>query len=200
MVWRKKLRSPFWNRLTSTVVRVQSKTRDITASALFAVLTMIGAWFSIPLPVTPIPITLQVFFVLLSGAILGGRLGGLSQVMYILLGLVGFPVFAGLASGPTVLVGPTGGYLIGFVVGAYVTGRVSQAREFPSFRWLIVATMSGLFPIYLLGNLWLWAWLRSSPMILMFAGILPFLPGDLTKAVLSAYVASRKQVRQVVRR
>lgn len=157
---------------------------------------MIGAWFSIPLPVTPIPITLQVFFVLLSGALLGGKLGGLSQVMYIILGLVGFPIFAGLASGPAVLFGPTGGYLAGFVVGAYVTGKVSQAREFPSFQWLLLATMSGLFPIYLLGNLWLWVWLRSSPMILLITGILPFLPADITKAVLAAYVASRKQVKQ----
>jgi biotin transport system substrate-specific component len=186
--------------LNQKVFRVHSKARDITALALFAVLTMIGAWYSIPLPVTPIPVTLQVFFVLLSGALLGGRLGGLSQIVYIALGLVGFPVFAGFASGPAVLVGPTGGYLIGFVVGAYVTGKVSQARELASFRWLILATMSGLFPIYLLGNLWLWAWFRSPPMILLVAGILPFLPGDITKAILSAYVASRKQVKQFVRR
>ncbi len=77
------------------LVTVHSKTREITAPAVFAVLTSIGAWISIPLPITPVPLTLQVFFVLLSGAVLGGRLGALSQIMYMLLGLVGLPVFAG---------------------------------------------------------------------------------------------------------
>ncbi len=68
--------------------RVRPKARGVTASAVFAVLTSIGAWISIPLPITPVPITFQVFFVLLSGVVLGGRFGALSQIIYVLLGLV----------------------------------------------------------------------------------------------------------------
>jgi len=179
---------------------VRSKARDIAASAVFAVLTSIGAWISIPLPITPVPITLQVFFVLLSGVVLGGRLGALSQIIYVLLGLVGLPVFAGGASGPGVLVGPTGGYLVGFVLSAYVTERIVGARSSSGFRWMILAALSGLCPIYLVGEIWLWAWLRSSPTALLVAGILPFLPGDITKAVAAAYVASRTQIKEIVRR
>lgn len=174
------------------------KTREITASAVFAVLTCVGAWASIRLPLTPVPITLQVFFVLLSGAVLGGRLGALSQVMYILLGISGLPVFAGGASGPGVLVGPTGGYLFGFIAGAYVTGWAGHSIAPTGFRRLILATLLGLCPIYLAGVIWLWFWLKSTPMIVLIAGILPFLPGDIIKAVVSAYVASRKQLTQII--
>ena len=181
-----------------SVVKVGLKTREVTASAVFAVLTCVGAWASIRLPITPVPITLQVFFVLLSGAVLGGRLGALSQVMYILLGISGLPVFAGGASGPGVLVGPTGGYLFGFIAGAYVTGWVGHSFSPTSFRKLILATLLGLCPIYLMGVIWLWFWLKSTPMSVLIAGILPFLPGDIIKAVISAYVASRKQVMQII--
>jgi len=174
------------------------RTRDITASVVFSILTSIGAWIYIPVPNTPAPITLQVFFVLLSGTLLGGRLGALSQVTYILLGLGGFPVFAGGASGPAILVGPTCGYLLGFIVGAYVTGKVSQTRPSMRFSWLILANLLGLFPIYLLGGLWLWSWFNSR--LLLIASILPFLPGDLVKALFSAYVASRKQLKDLVRK
>lgn len=181
-----------------SVVNVRLKTREITAAAVFAVLTCVGAWVSIRLPITPVPITLQVFFVLLSGAILAGRLGALSQVMYILLGISGFPVFAGGTSGPGVLVGPTGGYLFGFIAGAYVTGWVGHSFVPTGFRKLTLATLLGLCPIYLIGVLWLWFWLKSTPMNVLIAGILPFLPGDIIKAVISAYVASRKHVIQII--
>lgn len=176
------------------------RTREITASAVFSVLTCVGAWASIRLPFSPVPITLQVFFVLLSGAVLGGRLGALSQVMYILLGVSGLPVFAGGASGPSVLVGPTGGYLFGFIAGAYVTGWVGHSFAPTGFRRLILATIFGLCPIYFMGVIWLWIWLKSTSMIVLVAGILPFLPGDIIKAVVSAYVASRKQLMQIIHR
>ena len=179
-------------------MKVRLRPRDLTASAVFAVLTSIGGWILIPLPVTPVPFTLQVFFVLLSGAILGGRLGALAQMIYLLLGLVGLPVFAGGGSGPGVLVGPTGGYLFGFVAGAYVTGKITQTKRSTHLVWMIFATLSGLFPIYLLGEIGLWMWLRSSLPILLMAGVIPFLPGDVIKAILAGYIASRKQLKQLL--
>jgi biotin transport system substrate-specific component len=174
------------------------KPREITSSAVFAVLTAIGAWISMPLPITPVPFTLQVFFVLLSGAVLGGMMGALAQVMYLLLGLIGFPVFAGGESGPGVLIGPTGGYLVGFVFGAYVTGRIAQELRSPRLVWMALATTLGLIPIYTLGEIGLWIWVRSSFPLLLMAGVIPFLPGDIIKAVVAAFVATRRHLRQLI--
>jgi biotin transport system substrate-specific component len=81
-------------------------------AALFASLTAVGAYMKIPLPLTPVPVTMQVFFVLLAGCMLGSRWGTISMIVYLLLGIVGFPVFAGGASGLGVLFGPTGGYRV----------------------------------------------------------------------------------------
>ena len=176
------------------------KPRDITVSVVFAVLTAIGAWISIPLPITPVPFTMQVLFVLLSGAVLGGRLGALAQMIYLLLGLVGLPVFAGGASGPSVLVGPTGGYLFGYVFAAYLTGRIAQSKRSPRLIWMIFATLSGLLLIYAFGEIGLWMWLKISfPALLMF-GVIPFLPLDVIKAIMAAYIASRRQVKQLIQK
>jgi len=179
---------------------VRLKPRDVTVSAVFSVLTAIGAWISIPLPITPVPFTLQVFFVLLSGAVLGGRLGALAQIIYLLLGLIGLPVFAGGGSGPGVLVGPTGGYLLGFVLAAYLTGRIAEAKRFPCLIRMTLASLAGLVPIYLLGEIGLWMWLRSSLTVLLMFGVIPFLPADIIKAIIAAYVASRRQVRQLLQK
>lgn len=180
------------------MLKVRLKARDLTASTVFAVLTSLGGWILIPLPITPVPFTLQVFFVLLSGAILGARLGAFAQMIYLLFGLVGLPVFAGGESGPGVLVGPTGGYLFGFVVAAYVTGKITQTKRSTCLAWMIFATLSGLFPIYLLGEIGLWMWLRSSVAIQLMVGVIPFLPGDIIKAIVAAYIASRKQLKQLL--
>jgi biotin transport system substrate-specific component len=177
---------------------VRLKPQDLTASAVFAVLTSIGGWILIPLPITPVPFTLQVFFVLLSGAVLGGRFGAFAQMIYLLLGSVGLPVFAGGKSGPGILVGPTGGYLFGFVAAAYVTGKITQMKRSTSLVWMIFATLSGLFPIYLLGGIGLWMWIRSSLPGLLMAGVIPFLLGDIIKAIIAAYIASRKQLKQLL--
>ena len=143
---------------------------------------------------------MQVLFVLLSGAVLGGRLGALAQMIYLLLGLVGLPVFAGGASGPSVVVGPTGGYLFGYVFAAYLTGRIARSKRSPHLVWMIFATLSGLFLIYAFGEIGLWMWLKISfPALLMF-GVIPFLPLDVIKAIMAAYIASRRQVKQLIQK
>ena len=180
------------------------KPRDVTSSAVFAVLTAIGAWISILVPFTPVPFTLQVFFVVLSGAVLGAMRGTLAQVIYLLLGLIGFPVFAGGESGPSVLIGPTGGYLVGFVFAAYVSGRIAQKEQdsqhskySSSLKHMTIATLIGLIPIYTLGDIGLWIWLRTNLSLLLMVGVVPFLPGDIIKAFAAAFVASRGQLRQL---
>jgi len=111
----------------------KSKLKGMVFAALFAALTGAIAWFKIPLPFTPVPITLQTLMVLLSGAMLGPYYGALSMIVYLLLGAIGLPVFAGGSSGIPSLLGPTGGYLLSYPVAAFVIGYMLQKKRLSSF-------------------------------------------------------------------
>ena len=133
----------------------------------------------IPLPFTPVPITGQTFAVLLVGAVLGSRRGAASLLLYLLQGLLGLPFFAGGASGLAILLGPTGGYLIGFVVAAGLVGLLATRgldRRIPS---ALLAFLAGEVVIYLFGVAWLSVFLGIPHAIA--AGLLPFLLGDAIK-------------------
>lgn len=161
-------------------------TREISYVALFTALIAAGAFVAIPLG--PVPFTLQPLFVLLAGLMLGARLGALSVVAYLVLGLMA-PVFAGGTSGLGVLLGPTGGYLLGFVLGAMVAGWVGRSRDASTAR-LVAGGMAGLIPIYVLGATWL-AWsLRTTELsVVLIGGVLQFLPFDIIKAVAAGLIA-----------
>lgn len=150
-----------------------------------SVLMALMAQIVIPLPFTPVPITGQTFGVLLTGALLGSRRGALSVVLYLLEGVLGLPVFAGGASGPGRLLGPTGGYLLGFVAAAWVTGYLCE-RGWD--RRVLSATLAmgiGNGVIYLFGLLWL-AYFVGPGRALM-AGLWPFIPGDVVKIAMAAF-------------
>lgn len=164
--------------------------------ALFAALTALGARVTIPLPFTPVPITLQVLFVLLSGFLLGSRLGMLSQMGYVTAGLMGMPIFAAGRGGPLVLLGPTGGYLMGFPVAAFVVGFISERRS-KAAKWVTFgAALVGVATIYLLGATWLGLWLNTAKHLPPSAcllqawqkGVLPFIAVDTAKALIAATV------------
>ena len=95
--------------------------RDISHVGIFTALTAVGAFISIP--IGPVPITLQSFFVLLSGIILGSKKAMFSQITYLLLGLIGFPIFAGFSGGIQTIFKPSFGFIIGYIVAAYVVGK-----------------------------------------------------------------------------
>lgn len=172
------------------------KTSDLLKVSLLAALTAVGAWIRIPLPFTDVPFTLQVFFVLLAGALLGPTLGALSQVVYILLGLVGLPVFAGGTSGLGVLFGQSGGYLIGFVIGAYLTGLIAE-RNRDRTPWLVLAMLVGVLFIYLFGALQLSLITRLTVGKVIAVGVLPFIGFDLIKAIVASVIVRRvSQARQ----
>jgi len=156
-------------------------------ASLFGALTAVGAYIIIPLP--PVPITLQTLFLGLAGTLLGARLGALSQVVYLLLGILGLPVFAGGKAGLGVLFGPTGGYLIGFVAAAFVIGKLAALKARPGFAWLCLSLVAGAAVIYTLGILQLSLIARLTPAKAMAVGLLPFLPGDGIKIVLTAMIA-----------
>ncbi len=149
-------------------------------TALFAVLTGVGALIIIPAPF--VPVTLQSLFCLLSGALLGKKMGPTSQGMYILLGLAGMPVFSRGGSGPGVLLGPTGGYIIGFIPASYITGFFTQKKH------LIAGLILGTLVIYATGLLQLkFITQRSWPEVFLI-GAAPFIPGDILKIIAAAGV------------
>jgi biotin transport system substrate-specific component len=160
----------------------------------FAALTGIGALLRVPL--YPVPVTMQVFFVLLAGLLLGPRWGAASQLAYLAMGACGAPFFAAPPhAGPTVLFGPTGGYLWGFVAGAFVAGVardhiVSRGRgAATSALALFAAGLAAIAAIYLCGTAWLSVWLGSISSAWR-KGVLPFILPDAVKAGGAAAVAS----------
>ena len=160
-------------------------TSDIARSAVFAALIAGGAFVAIP--VGAVPVTLQVFFVLLAGMILGPRLAALAVVAYLVLGLAA-PVYAAGTSGIGVLLGPTGGYLSAFVPAVLVVGWLAGRRE-PTVAWLLASGLAGLAPIYALGAPWLAVQLDMGVSATVSAGVLPFVAVDVVKAGFAAAVA-----------
>ena len=154
-------------------------------AALFASLIAASAFLAIPLG--PVPFTLQVLVVLLAGLVLGPRGGALAVGAYLVLGLVA-PVYAGGTSGLATLFGPTGGYLWGFVLGAFLAGSLAR-RTGAGLIGLTVAALAGLVPIYLLGTVWLALQLDLGAGAAIAAGALPFVAADLVKAGAAALAA-----------
>jgi biotin transport system substrate-specific component len=172
-------------------------TRDLTLIGLFAALTAVCAQVSVAVPpfFSSVPFTLQVFAVLASGAVLGSRRGTLSQVVYLLLGAAGGPVFARFHGGAQVLVGPTAGYLWAFPIAAYLAGRGGEVwgeRSAPSAPGTWLGLGAGLVCIYAFGAAGLVA-TRTVPSLgrALSVGVYPFLPADLVKAILAHWVAQR---------
>ncbi|HLJ58318.1 MAG TPA: biotin transporter BioY [bacterium] len=163
-------------------------TRDVVLGGVFAALTAVGAQVETPLPFSPVPVVLSNFFAVLAGLTLGARLGAMSQVAYALAGVAGLPVFAGLRGGGAVLAGPTGGYLVGFVLAAAVAGALRGPLPIGSRRaaWAAAAAAA---VIYVPGVPWLAATTGMSAHRAFFVGVLPFLPGDALKTVAAAIVA-----------
>ena len=158
-------------------------------------LTACGAFIKIPLPY--VPLTFQTLFVYLSGALLGARLGALSQAVYVILGLTGIPIFAG-GGGPAYVLRPTFGYLIGFIAGAYLIGRiVERSLRRVSYPRMLLAMGIGLSAVYLFGltyfylNIHLVAGKHLSLWNIVKIGCILPLPGDLLKILAAAYLATR---------
>ncbi len=163
--------------------------RAMVYASLFGALTAVGGLVSIPLH--PVPITLQTLMLDLAAGLLGGFLGALSQVVYILLGVIGLPVFSGGKAGLGVLVGPTGGYLFGFVAGAAVIGGLVRAKKRPGFPWLLLSMAAGHIVLYGCGVLQLAVVAELALPKALAVGALPFLPGDVVKMCAASYITLR---------
>jgi biotin transport system substrate-specific component len=167
------------------------KAWDILSVALFSALTATGSFIRIPLPFSPVPITMQTLFTYMAGAILGGSLGALSQLVYILVGISGLPIFAGGNAGLSVLIGPTGGYLVGFVAGTFVIGKLTEAKKNLGLPWLLTCMVIGTTIIYTSGIIQLMNWMRIDLPKAVIIGATPFIAGDLIKMLVAAYATHR---------
>ena len=157
--------------------------RNILLVLSFSGLIALSARLSLTVPWSPIPITGQTFAVLLTGALLGSRLGAMSILAYLAEGAMGLPVFAYGLGGPAILTGPTGGFLMGFVPIAFIVGYLCE-RGWDRRPWTAApAMLAGSVVLYIFGLSWLAYYVPSNA--LLAAGLTPFIPGDLTKIALA---------------
>jgi biotin transport system substrate-specific component len=155
------------------------------AIAAGALLVAVAAQVTVPVPMSPVPMTLQPLAVLAVGGVLGARAGAAALVLYLALGLVGLPVFAAGSAGVGRLLGPTGGYLLAFPVAAALTGFVSHRA--PGVLGALMACAAGMVAIHVGGVAQL-ALLGGDPAVAFRVGFVPFLTGDLLKIGLAAAV------------
>lgn len=160
---------------------------------VFAALTAAGAWIKLPLP--PVPITMQNLFVVMSGMILGAKAGAVSQIVYLIVGIMGLPVFSG-GGGPGYVASPTFGYLLGFIPASGLAGFLMKGRPFTPGTVVIVSAVS-MLTVYLVGVPWLvfsMTFILHKPDAVWLAvksGFAIFIPGDVIKCVVLAAVVPR---------
>lgn len=166
------------------------KTKELTLCAMMTAILCISAVITIPLPFTPIPITLQVMVVSMCGVLLGKKNGVITIIIYLLLGMVGLPVFSGMQSGPSVIVGPTGGFMIGFIGAVFFTGFLCEKiiLNTDSHNKVIAKTamamLIGLFIIYFIGTIQFMVVMKTGVIPALTQAVLPFIPMDLFKIAL----------------
>lgn len=174
------------------VSRVKFTVRNMIYTALFAALTAVGAWLKLPLG--EVPYSMQVFFVIFAGILIGSKLGLMSQLVYILLGLAGIQVFT-KPSGIQYIFEPTFGFLIGFALAAFVAGLIVELLKKNHFMTYLIATISGIIVIYACGVPFLWM-IQSVYLGKAFSfalavkyGFMPFILKDLVTCVVISVVA-----------
>lgn len=150
----------------------------------FSLLTALSA--QVVIPIGAVPITGQTFAVLLTGALLGSRLGAITMIVYLVEGAIGLPFFFGGQGGILHLMGPTGGYLIAFPAAAYITGAFAEHEWDRRFLTAAAAMAIGSVVIMLSGWLWFSLVMKTSPAITIFDTVLKFIPGDIIKISLAA--------------
>lgn len=163
------------------------RVREMVYSAVFAALIAVCAQIQLPLP--PVPVNMALIAVHLAAALLSTKAALASTAAYALLGLMGLPVFTGLAGGPGVLFGPTGGFILGYSVSALVTSLLlRRGRSYPR---LCLAMVCGTLCCYVLGTAWFMLLTGTALPAALGWCVLPFLPGDAVKVTVAAAVARR---------
>ena len=175
------------------------KTLKMVQTALFSGILCVLAPFTVPIPISPVPLSLATFVVYLAAVLLGACRGAVCVLVYLALGLVGLPVFSGFSGGAGVLLGPTGGYLAGYAVCALIAGfltngRVPQrlsSRKNGLFLWNVLALALGTFGCYGLGTIWFLIVMDGTYTVLqaLLICVVPYLVFDVIKILAAAAVA-----------
>jgi biotin transport system substrate-specific component len=175
------------SRTIANVVIPRSAVSTVALMVGFALFTALAAQIRFPVPGTPVPITGTTFAVLLAGAALGSRMGAGSMAIYWALGAIGLPFYTEASGGWDVAVGATGGYLVGFIVAAWVVGLLAERGQDRTVASAIPAFLAGSVVIYLFGVSWLYYSVDAidSMTAALAAGFTPFVIGDLIKVVLA---------------
>ena len=176
-------------------MNASTQLRMTVYASLLAALTAAGAYLSIP--IGPVPIILQNMFVLLSGLLLGSRWGLASVGVYILAGACGLPVFAGGLGGISRIVGPTGGYILGYLPGVFITGLIAEKTGQKTI-YDVIAMICGCIIIYICGVTWLKVLTDMTLAKTLAVGMYPFLIGDALKIAAAAAIA--KSLRPIIMR
>ncbi|MFZ2385787.1 MAG: biotin transporter BioY [Candidatus Omnitrophota bacterium] len=165
----------------------------------FATAITLGAHARIPLPFTPVPLTLQTFFILLSAALLGARMGMAAQALYMCAGISGLGVFTGAGSGLSYFQGVTGGYLVGFSAALAIVSLLAPRTGNKVYRVVGVFLLAD-FLILACGTLWLKVVCGYNGAQAMLCGFWPFVPGDALKAVLAAwvYIKTTSRIKEII--
>jgi len=153
-------------------------------TALFIALIIIGSHISIRLPLSPVPIVLADFFVMLAGLFLGLKYGALAVVLYLFLGIIGLPVFSNGGSGFAFILGPTGGFLIGYLLLVIAVGKLTTRKKYTPLKNLI-AIIIGNILLYTSGVIWIKITLNLELPAATAMALIPFLPGTIIKIVLT---------------
>jgi biotin transport system substrate-specific component len=166
--------------LIDVLLPERSRFHNVALVVSFSLLIALSAQIALPLPFTPVPLTMQTFAVLLAGILLGSRLGAATLLTYLAQGLMGLPVFApGGPMGVARLLGPTGGYLVGFLVAAFVVGLLAERGWDRGWGKILLMMVVGNLVIYAFGVTWLSQFLPAQAAIA--SGLVPFLIGDAIK-------------------
>ncbi|RPF49080.1 biotin transport system substrate-specific component [Hydrogenoanaerobacterium saccharovorans] len=164
--------------------------KKLTLCALFAALTAVMSQLLIP--IGPIPINLAMLSVFVAGGLLGSSAAALSQTVYVLMGAVGLPVFAMLTGGIGIVLGPTGGYIIGYIAAAWLIGLIVTKTSRTFFN-LVLAMITGLVLCYTLGTAWFMVVTKNALIESLMMCVVPFLIGDALKIAAAAFLVKRLQ-------
>lgn len=167
------------------------KTVVLIFCALFAALTAVCSQIAIPM--VPVPVNLAMLSVFVAGGFLGAKYGALSQFVYVALGAVGVPVFSSFRGGFGVLVGPTGGYIIGYIAAAFVTGLIIQHFN-ARLPFIVAAMITGLLVCYTLGTAWFMFSTNNGLVQSLMLCVVPFLVGDALKIVVATTLVHRLRI------
>ncbi|MCI4137560.1 biotin transporter BioY [Bacillus vallismortis] len=169
------------------------KTKDMVLSALFAaIIAALGLLPPIPLPFSPVPITVQTLGVMLAGSFLGKKLGGLSALLVVIISSVGAPILAGGRGGFSVLAGPTGGFLLSWPIAAFIIGYLTELfwKRLNVWKLFLINVLGGVLLINIIGTPYM-SFITKMPLWSAAVANIAFVPGDVIKALVTAFICMK---------